>query len=1089
MTKGLLILSLVLTFSLQAQEKTVSGTIIDVAGMPLPGATIAIKGTSTGVSSDFDGNYSIDVKENDVLTISFIGFVNQEISVTGKSTINITLLEDANLLDEVVVVGFGTQKRENVTGAASFIKMDAIMADRPIVNSAQALQGVAAGLQVVSTSGAPGATGTSINIRGMNSINGGSPLILVDNVPMSLGDVNPRDIESVSVLKDAAASSIYGSRAAFGVVLITTKKSKRNEAIKFSYSSTVSFSNPSDLPEKATTKEFVNALKDFGVDSYFAGQDVDKWSDYLDMYDADPSQLTYLKDPITGTDYPITYDLDDNTYYPLADSDIIGDFLNNVGYSTIHNFTISGGSDKISYRLNTGYSYEDGVMVTDRDSYKKFNVNAYIESDLSSKLKSATTIYYRNSERSRPVATFNNAIQQRMYDPTGFFEAPNGDAIPFDSPGNTVRYRTPGTTNNDNLRFFQKLDFTPIKNLTITGEYTFRKSFTNSFSSNNGTIFASTFKFIPNISPETSFLRSNVNKSSANTVYNALNMYAKYDFAINNHKFNALVGLNKEESVTESIGMKRNGLVDPTLPSFNLAIGEDFDMNDSYRDWGVIGYFSRLNYNYKEKYFLEMNGRIDGSSRFAEGDRYILLPSFSGGWNIAKEDFMESVDFLSMLKLRGSWGEIGNQNVTRWNDDRTARVQDYYPSILGYEDFDASWVNLGTGQQYLSFSEPGLISGGFTWEKVRTTNIGLDAAFLSNRLSASVDLYSRETLGMLAAALELPGVLGTDAPNQNIADLQTRGWEVELRWKDEIGNFNYGLNFNLSNNESKITRFNNEAGLIGNDDDKNSNYFVGGTIGDIWGYVTDGYYTVADFEEGTLDAQLSGAGRTLKDGVVQIENAPTPYPGDIKYSDLNGDGVINSGNATLEADFDPETGEMISNTGPGDRKVIGNNNRKYQYGINGYASYKGFDFSFVLSGVGKRDLWRNSDLVFPYPSLFDHIYKHQLDYWTPDNLNAYYPRVYGDPNGNVGTNYGRSRRVQTKYLSDESYLRIQNISFGYTFSKEVLDKINLNNLRVFVSGDNIHTFDKLPKGLDPDQGSNGVYPIMTNYSVGINLSF
>ena len=1089
MTKGLLILSLVLTFSLQAQEKTVSGTIIDVAGMPLPGATIAIKGTSTGVSSDFDGNYSIDVKENDVLTISFIGFVNQEISVTGKSTINITLLEDANLLDEVVVVGFGTQKRENVTGAASFIKMDAIMADRPIVNSAQALQGVAAGLQVVSTSGAPGATGTSINIRGMNSINGGSPLILVDNVPMSLGDVNPRDIESVSVLKDAAASSIYGSRAAFGVVLITTKKSKRNEAIKFSYSSTVSFSNPSDLPEKATTKEFVNALKDFGVDSYFAGQDVDKWSDYLDMYDADPSQLTYLKDPITGTDYPITYDLDDNTYYPLADSDIIGDFLNNVGYSTIHNFTISGGSDKISYRLNTGYSYEDGVMVTDRDSYKKFNVNAYIESDLSSKLKSATTIYYRNSERSRPVATFNNAIQQRMYDPIGFFEAPNGDAIPFDSPGNTVRYRTPGTTNNDNLRFFQKLDFTPIKNLTITGEYTFRKSFTNSFSSNNGTIFASTFKFIPNISPETSFLRSNVNKSSANTVYNALNMYAKYDFAINNHKFNALVGLNKEESVTESIGMKRNGLVDPTLPSFNLAIGEDFDMNDSYRDWGVIGYFSRLNYNYKEKYFLEMNGRIDGSSRFAEGDRYVFLPSFSGGWNIAKEDFMESVDFLSMLKLRGSWGEIGNQNVTRWNDDRTARVQDYYPSILGYEDFDASWVNLGTGQQYLSFSEPGLISGGFTWEKVRTTNIGLDAAFLSNRLSASVDLYSRETLGMLAAALELPGVLGTDAPNQNIADLQTRGWEVELRWKDEIGNFNYGLNFNLSNNESKITRFNNEAGLIGNDDDKNSNYFVGGTIGDIWGYVTDGYYTVADFEEGTLDAQLSGAGRTLKDGVVQIENAPTPYPGDIKYSDLNGDGVINSGNATLEADFDPETGEMISNTGPGDRKVIGNNNRKYQYGINGYASYKGFDFSFVLSGVGKRDLWRNSDLVFPYPSLFDHIYKHQLDYWTPDNLNAYYPRVYGDPNGNVGTNYGRSRRVQTKYLSDESYLRIQNISFGYTFSKEVLDKINLNNLRVFVSGDNIHTFDKLPKGLDPDQGSNGVYPIMTNYSVGINLSF
>jgi len=1056
---------------MQAQKKTVSGTVLDVAGTPLPSATVAIKGTTTGFSTDFDGNFSFKVNENDILVISFVGFVTQEVSVKGKTFVKVTLSEDAKLLDEVVVVGFGSQKRANVTGAASFVKMDAIIADRPITNAAQALQGVAAGLQVVTTSGQPGSTGTSINIRGTTSINGGSPLILINNVPGSMSDVNPRDIESVSVLKDAAASSIYGARAAFGVVLITTKQGKRNEAVKFQYSTTASFSSPSDLPEKATTRQFVEALKDFGAYSYFAGQDVDKWIGFLDTYDTNPSELNYLKDPISGTDYPIHYDESSGQYYPLADSDIIGDFLNNFGYSSIHNLTISGGSDKIAYRLSGGYSYEDGVMVTDKDSFTKYNLNASINADISSKLVSTTNIRYRTSNQSRPIASYSSAIQQRMYDPTGFFEDANGNAIPFDSPGNTVRYRTPSETNIDNLRLFQKFDYTPIKNVTFTGEFTHEKNFSGSTVVNNGTIFASTFKFIPNISEETSFLRTRISKSSSKRIYNGVNIYGKYNLDIENHNFKLLVGLNKEESVTESFNANRNGLIDPTLSTLNLAIGEVFDINDSNRDWAVLGYFSRLNYNYKEKYFLEMNGRYDGSSRFPDGSKYVFLPSFSGGWNLAKESFMESLEGISMLKLRASWGEIGNQQTS-----------DLYPAFPGYEDYNASWVNLDTEQRYLTFSPAQLVSNSFTWEKVVTKNIGLDAAFLKNRLNVSLDLYSRETIGMLSQAEDLPSILGTTAPLQNVADLETSGWELELKWNDRIGTLKYGLNFNISDSQAKITKFKNESGIIGNN-------FVGRTIGDIWGYVTDGYYTVDDFVEGTLDAHLWGPNRELKDGVVQIENARTPYPGDIKYVDLNGDGVINAGNSTLEADYDPVTGEMIANTGPGDRKVIGNSRRRYQYGINGYAAYKGFDFSFVLSGVGKRDLWRSSDLIWPFPGTFDHIYAHQLDYWTPDNQDAYYPRIYGDPNGNTSSNYGTNRRTQTKYLSDESYLKIQNITFGYTVSNKVLDKLKISNLRLFVSGDNIATFDNLPKGLNPDQGSNGVYPIMTNYSMGINLSF
>ena len=418
---------------------------------------------------------------------------------------------------------------------------------------------------------------------------------------------------------------------------------------------------------------------------------------------------------------------------------------------------------------------------------------------------------------------------------------------------------------------------------------------------------------------------------------------------------------------------------------------------------------------------------------------------------------MESFDGISMLKLRGSWGEIGNQQTS-----------DLYPSIPGYPTNEPEWINLDTGLRYTSLNPAGLVSSSFTWEKVRTTNIGLDVAILKNRLSASADVYRRETLGMLEKSEDLPAILGTSAPDKNVADLQTQGWELELKWNDKKGALNYSINVNLANREGKYTKFPNESGAI-------SQIYVGQKEGEIWGYVTEGYYTVDDFVEGTLDAHLAGVNRKLKDNVQQIEGAPIPFPGDIKYADLNGDLLINDGNNTL--------------ANPGDRKIIGNSVRKYQFGINGFAEYKGFDFSFILSGVGKRDIWLNSDLIWPYPSGFDHIYAHQLDYWTPDNQDGFYPRIYGDKLRDADSNYGRSRMVQTKYMSDGSYLKIQNITFGYTFNKAILQRIKLSSLRLFVSGNNIHTFDNLPRGLDPDQNDNGAYPFMRNYSFGLNVSF
>ncbi|RIJ50854.1 TonB-dependent receptor [Maribellus luteus] len=1082
--KLLLLIFIFCGLAVFSQNTTINGKVISDEQEALVGVTVLEKGTTNGAVTNINGEYQITVNSPDaILVFSFIGFKVQEVPLNGNTRMDVTMVSDVTDIDEVVVVGFGTQKKENITGATSFVKMDEILKDRPIVNSAQALQGVSAGLQVVSTSGQPGSTGTSLNIRGMTSINGGSPLILVNNVPIDdINDINPRDIESVSVLKDAAASSIYGSRAAFGVILITTKTAQKNQPMKFEYSTTASLSQPMELLDKATTRQFVEALKEWGQYEYFAGQNVDKWIEYLDLYETDPGSLTYVKDPVTGENYPIIVD-PSGQYYPLGESDIVGDFLNDFGYLTIHNFTMSGGNEKISFRINAGYSFEDGVMVTDKDKYEKFTTNALLNADLTERMKSSTQFNYRSSLQSQPQATYSEAVQLRMYDPTGHIDLldPTGtlglessNILPFDSPGNVVRYSEPGYTNNDNLRIFQKLEYTIAKDLTLTGEYTFEKQFYKFSRVEEQTGFVSAFKFTENSTVQQRYENTRLFRSSSDDKYHGFNLYAKYKWIKGDHSLNFLGGYNREKKEYNGFSVNRKTLISVDQPSLNLALGE-FDGSDNYYDWAVMGYFGRVNYNFEDKYFLEFNGRYDGSSSFAEGDRFVFLPSASAGWNIAHEPFMDGFEKLTLLKLRASWGEIGNQLV------RSGGSRDYYPYIAGYEAYNPYWIDRDLNMRYTSFNPAQLVSGGFTWERVQTANLGMDISFFQNRLEANLDVYQRKTIGMLSAGIQLPGTLGTEAPKQNIADLKVQGWELELGWHDRKGNLRYGINLNLSNNRGEITKFLNEGMLI-------NNYYVGQEVGEIWGYVTDGYYTVGDFVEGTLDAHLYGPDRQLKEGVTYIENAPVPLPGDVKYKDLNGDGIINSGNNTLITEYD-EDGNMIPHTGPGDRKVIGNNSRKYQFGINGYAEFKGFDFSFVLSGVGKRDLNLSSDVIWPYPSEFDNIYKHQLDYWTPDNQDAFYPRIYGNPEGNTNSNYGRNRYTQTKYLSDGRYLKIQNITFGYTFPTQLLSKVGIEKLRLFVAGDNLYTFDKLPKGLDPDQSANGAYPFMRNYSVGLNLTF
>ena len=415
--------------------------------------------------------------------------------------------------------------------------------------------------------------------------------------------------------------------------------------------------------------------------------------------------------------------------------------------------------------------------------------------------------------------------------------------------------------------------------------------------------------------------------------------------------------------------------------------------------------------------------------------------------------FLESLGFLSDLKLRVSWGEIGNQNTPS-----------LYPAVPGMPVQNASWLNEASGVPFVTLGIPNLVSSAFTWERVETLNYGLDAVFLKGRLSTSLDVFTRKTIGMLIPGAELPAVLGAEAPTQNAADLQSKGWELALNWNDRKKDFHYSIGVTLSDNQAEITKFDNPAGLL-------SQFYVGQKIGEIWGYQTDGYYTVDDFVEGTLDENLLGG--TLKEGIPFWEGR-NPNPGDVKYVDLNGDGLITDGNNTL--------------TDPGDRKIIGNNSRRYQYGIYANASYKGFDLSLLLNGVGQREIYQNNSVRFPYTNEFQVVYISQLDYWTPSNTNAYFPRNYALG----GVNYGVSRSTQTKYLLDGAYMRIKNITLGYTLPTQLVKRVNIDKLRIFLAGENLADFNDYPDGINTElqnRGNGATYPYMRSFSAGLNLTF
>ncbi|WP_029278416.1 TonB-dependent receptor [Pedobacter borealis] len=1026
---------------------SITGAVFDEEGKPIPGATVKIKETNKAITTNKDGKFTIIAPENSILTISYLGYEPQEVKVnSNNNNLNIRLKGAVNSLKEMVVIGYGVQKKVNLTGAISSVKIDEIIGDRPVTSTAQLLQGSVPGFQIVTSNGQPGA-GSDLNIRGTTSINGGSPLVLVDNVPMDMNDINPRDIASISILKDASASAIYGARAAFGVVLITTKTGSRNQPLKFEYSTNLSTTAATTLPVKASPLEYVTAMKDFGNTSSWTGQNIDTWLGLLNEYNANPSTYPDGSSVVGG----IKYFLKENNHY--------ADFFEN-SFEQLHNLSVSGGSDKTSFRVSLGYNNEDGIIVSKADNYSKINFNSSINTAISSKVNFIANILYKNDVRYVPWnygALFNRLIQPGSFAPSGEGTTLDGLVLPYATAANQVRNEPASKNFGDNLRMFGKLEYTPVKGLKINGEYTFNRTTANT----QAALLKNRYINISTSNPEFSNSVSQYSRADSLSNYHAVNIYANYTAAINDtHHISALIGTNQESSQAQMFNINRLDLITSTVPSISTSSGT-VSGNDSFSDFKISGYFGRINYDYKNRYLLEGSARYDGSSRFPKGSRFGFFPSFSAGWVASEEPFMKSISaIIPLLKLRASYGEIGNQAIGNYA---------YIPSID--VNSNSPWINPATSLRYTNLVPPGLVSSNFTWERVQSLNFGIDLGLFENKLTASLEIFRRRTLDMLAAGSELPAILGAAAPLQNVADLKSTGWDLQVGWADRINNFKYNVNFVLSDNQAYITRFNNIGGVLNISGGVPGQYFVGRRLGDIWGYTTQGYFTAADFVDGSLNTNLMNG--TLKPGIAPFQGV-LQNPGDIRYVDSNGDGKISNGTNTI-ADH-------------GDLSIIGNSNRRYQFGINGSMSYKDVDLSFFASGVGKRDLWINNQVYFPYIDQFANLFKNNLDYWTATNTNGYFPRSYASATGNTGT----SRQVQTKYLANGAYFRMKNITLGYALPKNIASKISASKARIFVSGENLFTLDKLPDGLDPDAtnlGTGGIYPLIRKYSFGINLTF
>ncbi|MEX1238635.1 MAG: SusC/RagA family TonB-linked outer membrane protein, partial [Cyclobacteriaceae bacterium] len=937
---------------------TVSGTVTDNVGSPLPGVNVVEKGTTNGTTTDVSGKFSLNVQgETSVLVFSFIGYATQEVSVGNRTNFSIGLAEDVQALQEVVVVGYGTQEKVNLTGAVGVTNGDALK-NRPIANVGEGLQGVVPNLNVNIRNGDP-AEPIDFNIRGYESLNGGAPLVLVDGVPMDLNILNPSDIESVSVLKDASAAAVYGARAAFGVILVTTKKGK-GEKINISFGTELSLAKPIFLIDP------VNDPYQFVLARNTANQRTNNApaydQDYIDGTKA------WSENPTFENAWGVyNGGLRHYGYNNYVDQ-LITDFAPQQKYD----MSVSGATDRSSFYISFGHLNKDGYLKNKEknENFKRYNVlvkgefkiNDWLSTDSRALVTSENSDkpHFYNWDVNINTSARVNPIQAVTFPDLPFYLTP-GDHDQFSqyigmhfASVNFLPYLEQGGRNTwtrNDIVLTQGATIKPIKGLNIRGE--FSANLRNRFEQDA----ASKINVVANqdlaagIRVDNGFSGSDwIQNESNNDQYYVLNTYA--DYTIDNdtdHFFKAMAGFNQEWGRFQYVRALAFSLITPSIPDLNATTGAK-ESDGSKQHTALRGVFYRLNYIFKDRYLIEANGRYDGTSRFPKDDRFGFFPSFSVGWRISNESFMSSTNsWLDNLKLRASYGELGNQLLFQ-SDGRTPI---YYPYIPTMPSGNSGYMmSAGIPSPYVS--PAGLVSPTLTWETVATKNLGLDVTLLGNKLDMSFDIYSRDTKNMLAD-VEYPAVLGTGAPTQNSADLRTTGWEFFATWQSRISDdWNYSVTLALSDNKAEITRYDNPTGSL-------SEHYVGQIIGERWGYETQGIFQTAD--EVTQAASQTAIGSNWR-------------AGDIRYADLNGDGTITKGDNTL--------------SNPGDQKIIAIEAPRGNFGVTGNIGWKNFSLNLFFQGLMKHDYWPpdgNWNAFYPYNA--GHVEWYYItDTWSEENPNA-----------------------------------------------------------------------------------------------------
>lgn len=1039
-----------LVVSNESKQYTATGRVVDKNGAPLPGATVTEKGTNNKTSTNLQGEFSLVVSSSRaILEVSSLGYATSSASITGAN-MTITMLEMQNEMEEVIVVGYGTQKKVNLTGAVSSIDSKELDS-RPVQNVGQALQGLAPGLNV-QTSGLGGELNQTmnVNIRGTGTIGVGSSssaLVLIDGMEGDLNAINPNDIENISILKDAAASSIYGSRAPFGVILITTKSGKQGKTI-VNYNNNVRLSKPRGLPTMLDSKTFAyyfNEVKSNDGESAVFGQDV------LDRI------IAYQNGEITtvstkGTNGRWQYYGGSN-----ANTNWFDEFYRDYSPSHEHTLSANGGTEKLQFYSSLNFMDQNGLNKYAKDDFKRYafsnkiNVKLHDKMDLMSntrfvrenydKASHMNDLYYHNIARRWPTVP--------VRDDNGYFSDPSELAQLVDG----------GRTNSVKDLLYQQLQLNvrPLAGWNITGNVNYR------IINNNGhgeTLKAYGYDAEGNPYPvAVSYSAAGytaVSESNRKDEYFSTNLFTDYSFRLaEDHQFKALVGFNSELNKYRTLNGSMTDLISDNIPTLNTATLNPLT-SGQYQHWATAGFFGRLNYNYKEKYLLEVNGRYDGSSRFPRELRWNLFPSFSAGWNIANENFWKWKDLVSMFKLRGSYGELGNQYTDNW-----------YPfySIMPFTVNGGSW--LLNGQKTNSSSAPGLIANSLTWERISSWNVGLDLQAINNKLGLTFEVFQRNTFNMIGPAPELPVILGTEVPRVNNSEMNSKGFELELTWKDKIGDFNYNIRGVLSDDRQTVTKYPNLTGNL-------NNWYNGRRVGEIWGYTTIG---IAKTQE-EMDAHLAASKQSF---------ASKWQAGDIMYADLNGDGNISAGSNRLDEH--------------GDISIIGNSQLRYRYSLDLSGNYKGFDFRVFFQGVGKRDYMPNGPYFWgANGGMWQSAgFQENMDFFRDENslmvqngilgvnTDSYLPRPY--------FNTTKNQYTQTRYLQNGAYLRLKNAQIGYSLNPAVLNRIGVSKVRFYLSGENLLTFTKMAKVFDPESVGLGgwndgkTYPFSTVYSFGLNINF